>query len=86
MPKRTSTPIGKYLRELRVNAGYNTRQLERAMDMSQSTIWDVENGRRPTPALSTLLRYAMFFNVRLVELAKLAGYKLPGVTDEHKDV
>jgi len=53
--KRT---LGEALRQARVNAGLSLREASRATGMSTSQISQLENGLRPDPAFSTVVKLA----------------------------
>ena len=55
--------IGDTLRLLRVFNDYTAVQLANELDLSQSYISEIENGKK-TPTLQVIEKYAEFFNIK----------------------
>lgn len=61
--------IGKYIHRLRIDSGMTLTKLAAALDIDQSTLSKIENGKRNIPE-SILPKLAKSFNLNLKELEK----------------
>lgn len=61
--------IGRYIHQLRTDAGMTLTKLAAALDIDQSTLSKIENGKRSIPE-SVLPKLAKTFDLNLKELQK----------------
>jgi transcriptional regulator with XRE-family HTH domain len=61
--------FGEYIHKLRIDNGLTLTKLAAALDLDQSTLSKIENGKRTTPE-ETLPKLAQLFNLNIKELEK----------------
>ena len=61
--------FGEYIHRLRLDSGMTLTKLAAALDIDQSTLSKIENGKRNIPE-TILPKLAKFFNLNLKELEK----------------
>jgi len=72
--------IGGALKRCREEAGLTLRDVSRASGMSVNQISQVETGRRPDPAFSTVAKIAVGLRLSLDAVARATGYSESGPT------
>lgn len=75
--------LGQYLRTVREQNNLSTRDVEKGTGITTSQLSRLECNLTRTPSPKALKKLALFYNIKLIELFKKAGYLGPEDIDAY---
>jgi transcriptional regulator with XRE-family HTH domain len=72
-----STALGEELRRLRLEKGVSLREVEKATEVSNAYLSQLENGKTEQPSPRVLHKLAEYYHVPYNRLMEIAGYLRP---------
>lgn len=72
-----STALGEELRRLRLEKGVSLREVEKATEVSNAYLSQLENGKTEQPSPRVLHKLAEYYHIPYNRLMEIAGYLRP---------
>jgi transcriptional regulator with XRE-family HTH domain len=72
-----STALGEELRRLRLEKGVSLREVEKATEVSNAYLSQLENGKTEQPSPRVLHKLAEYYHIPYNRLMEIAGYLKP---------
>lgn len=66
--------VGDFLKKYRMNMGMKQTEVWKAIDIKDSVLSNLENGKTQNPDPLVLKKLAIFYNINPIKLYVLAGY------------